>query len=592
MSKSLEWVSAGALNTLQEEGSKVIKGGIAVFFHDNQVYAVDNRCPHLGFPLHMGSLCDGILTCHWHHARFDVCSGGTLDPWADNVPSYEVKIEAGEVFVNSMPKQANHADSYKERLREGLQQNIGIVIAKAVVGLVESGVSDKDIARIGIEFGTTYGNGWNSGLTILTAMVRVLPKLDKTGRILALYQGLVHVARQSSGRGTRHLLGPLPAAETSLERLLKWYRSCIEVRDTDGAQKVLLTAAQKGLDSKQLADLMLVAATDHYYLDGGHVFDFHNKAFEALQWAGSEQTERIVTSLLHMMNMPVRSEELHQWQAPIQLVEPIKQAVLTLTNTTAFTSEEHKSVLDEESFLQQLLSDKPIETIEKIRDLLLAGVEPVKLAQLVALAAAERIIRFHTQNDFSDWIAVLHTFTYAHAVHVRFMHSTEPLLLRAIFHGAASVYLDRFLNVPAAARPQHKQRNGAAEGELAVNGSSTEPDDLLNILDQRQQVAAAGQWVVDYVANGGSSKVLWNTLGHALLREDAEFHTFQMYEAASEEYDHWTTYGNDFALRAQETMLLACTRYLAAHAPTARELPHTAKIAWRLYRGERLFEEE
>jgi hypothetical protein len=87
---------------------------------------------------------------------------------------------------------------------------------------------------------------------------------------------------------------------------------------------------------------------------------------------------------------------------------------------------------------------------------------------------------------------------------------------------------------------------------------------------------------------------LLNTLGHSLLREDAEFHSFQMYEAAVAEYDHWQSLKGTEALadRAAHTMLIACARYLAAHAPTARELPHTARIAWRLHRGERLFESE
>lgn len=57
------------------------------------------------------------------------------------------------------------------------------------------------------------------------------------------------------------------------------------------------------------------------------------------------------------------------------------------------------------------------------------------------------------------------------------------------------------------------------------------------------------------------------------------------------EYDHWDGESGAFAEQAKETLLLACTRYLAAHAPTARELPHTAIIAWRLQRGEKLFEE-
>lgn len=88
-----DWIHAGTVQELQDKRAKVIKGGIAVFCHEDGISAVDNRCPHLGFPLHLGSVCDGILTCHWHHARFDVCSGGTLDPWADDVPAHDVRID-------------------------------------------------------------------------------------------------------------------------------------------------------------------------------------------------------------------------------------------------------------------------------------------------------------------------------------------------------------------------------------------------------------------------------------------------------------------------------------------------------------------
>ena len=72
---------------------------LALFAYGEQVYAVDNRCPHMGFPLHRGSTQDGILTCHWHHARFDLASGCTFDLWADDVPSYPVEIRNGEVWV-------------------------------------------------------------------------------------------------------------------------------------------------------------------------------------------------------------------------------------------------------------------------------------------------------------------------------------------------------------------------------------------------------------------------------------------------------------------------------------------------------------
>src|SRR5947199_298883 len=61
---------------------------LALFTVDGKIFAVDNRCPHMGFPLDRGSVKDGILTCYWHYARFDLASGGAFDLFADDVPAY------------------------------------------------------------------------------------------------------------------------------------------------------------------------------------------------------------------------------------------------------------------------------------------------------------------------------------------------------------------------------------------------------------------------------------------------------------------------------------------------------------------------
>ena len=58
-------ISAGTLDELEERSCKVVTGAghtVAVFRHDGRVYAVDNRCPHMGFPLERGTVKDGILT--------------------------------------------------------------------------------------------------------------------------------------------------------------------------------------------------------------------------------------------------------------------------------------------------------------------------------------------------------------------------------------------------------------------------------------------------------------------------------------------------------------------------------------------------
>ena len=92
------YIRAGTVEQLKERGCMVVTGGghaIAVFHHEGEVYAVDNRCPHMGFPLDRGSVKDGILTCHWHHARFDLSSGGTFNPFADDVRSFPVSLVEG-----------------------------------------------------------------------------------------------------------------------------------------------------------------------------------------------------------------------------------------------------------------------------------------------------------------------------------------------------------------------------------------------------------------------------------------------------------------------------------------------------------------
>jgi nitrite reductase/ring-hydroxylating ferredoxin subunit len=73
-----EFALAGSLEELKAKGRLVVHGAhrpILVIYNRGRIFALDNRCPHVGFPLERGSVGDGILTCHWHHARFDLESG-------------------------------------------------------------------------------------------------------------------------------------------------------------------------------------------------------------------------------------------------------------------------------------------------------------------------------------------------------------------------------------------------------------------------------------------------------------------------------------------------------------------------------------
>jgi len=80
---------------------------IALFYRGGRVYAVDNRCPHMGFPLIKGSVSDGILTCDWHHARFDLESGCSLDVWAGDAWSTgpgSLAVRSSSRSLKALPK--------------------------------------------------------------------------------------------------------------------------------------------------------------------------------------------------------------------------------------------------------------------------------------------------------------------------------------------------------------------------------------------------------------------------------------------------------------------------------------------------------
>ena len=136
-------------------------------------------------------------------------------------------------------------------------------------------------------------------MSILTCTANILPYLAEDDRPRALYQGLLHVASECAGQPPRFQVEPLPTGETRPEVFKRWFRTFIEVRDEEGAERCLRTAVKIGLPPGTIADIIYAAATDRIYLDAGHVVDFANKAFELLDHLGWEHAGQVLTSLVH-----------------------------------------------------------------------------------------------------------------------------------------------------------------------------------------------------------------------------------------------------------------------------------------------------
>ena len=224
-------LSAGTVDEIRKRGCTVVTGSghtIAVFTKDDTFAAVDNRCPHMGFPLDRGTVKNGILTCHWHHARFDLASGGTFDPFADDVRSFPVTIIDNTVYVDPNPPEQDPVERWSKRLNEGMEDNIRLVIAKSVLGINSSPA----------DYRTPADHRRNLRHYLLQRRLGVPPSACSPApqtssifcgpddRPLALYQGLRQVATECAGqpaalhrRTTPNRRNPTRNLQTMVQRL-------------------------------------------------------------------------------------------------------------------------------------------------------------------------------------------------------------------------------------------------------------------------------------------------------------------------------------------------------------------------------------
>jgi nitrite reductase/ring-hydroxylating ferredoxin subunit len=579
-----ELTAAGRLLT------KVGTVPVVVFWTDGRAQAIDDRCPHMGFPLHRGTVGDGLVTCHWHHARFDLASGCTLDLFADDARAFDVTIEGDDVLVTARPD-GDRQGHLRKRLQDGLEDGLTLVTAKSVLGLLGLGVAPGEIVRAGIDFGTTYRDaGWGAGLTVLVAMANLLPDLDEADRPLALVHGLAFVSRDTRNRPPRFPVDQLQGADIPAERLAGWYRRFVETRSSDAAERVLATALSRlagdgpggGPDNRSgnrpgdldaAERMMFAAVTDHVFIDGGHTLDFTNKAFEALAHVGTVAASQVLPTLVRQTAAARRQEETASWRHPHDLAGLVARTVGRLPELV----DEGQRVaghLDDGAvagLAWQILADDPEDVVESVCRAIAGGASPEQLGRALAYAAALRIVRFHPQNDFGDWDTVHHAFTAANALHRALIRNPTTELLRGVVHGALRVHLDRFLNVPASPLPR------TDTGDLA---------ELQACWDVQGQVERAGAIAHGFLRAGGDPRRLVARLGAALLAEDAEFHWFQVVEAGVRQFHAWPPGSEEGAL-----VLVGVARFLAAHTPTRRELPQVVQIATRLGRGDALYED-
>ncbi|MCE9626092.1 MAG: NAD(P)H-dependent oxidoreductase [Deltaproteobacteria bacterium] len=100
-----QWHDLGPVEALKDPPLREIQLGktkIALTFQNGTFGAISGICSHVGGPLGKGTLDGDYVICPWHYWRYHREKGTVRAGYGDiQVPSYELKIENGNLWVNT-----------------------------------------------------------------------------------------------------------------------------------------------------------------------------------------------------------------------------------------------------------------------------------------------------------------------------------------------------------------------------------------------------------------------------------------------------------------------------------------------------------
>ena len=109
------WVPVCDVNDMQDGFAKIklLADGnrVAVYLTQGKLSAISNACAHQNGPLGEGRVINCLVTCPWHGFQYDVTSGRSPAPFTEKVPTYNLKLDGSQVFVDP---NANPPGTYVE----------------------------------------------------------------------------------------------------------------------------------------------------------------------------------------------------------------------------------------------------------------------------------------------------------------------------------------------------------------------------------------------------------------------------------------------------------------------------------------------
>jgi nitrite reductase (NADH) small subunit len=98
-----DWIEIGSINDIPRRGARCVKtpqGKIAVFRTlEDQIFAIDDHCPHKGGPLSQGIVHGAAVTCPLHNWVISLETGKALGADEGSVRTIAIKLDGDRILA-------------------------------------------------------------------------------------------------------------------------------------------------------------------------------------------------------------------------------------------------------------------------------------------------------------------------------------------------------------------------------------------------------------------------------------------------------------------------------------------------------------
>ena len=434
------WTRAVELDRLQPSRPIAVKlhgKHVALFLHQGEILACNNRCPHEGYPLVEGVLdADCVLTCNWHNWKFDLRTGATLYG-GDNLRIYPVKVEDGAVWLDTRdPPAAQRRERALEHLDQAMAEFDTARMARELARLGKAGADPELVLLRTIQ--RTHArlrDGMTHAFAAAEAWLRLRDTLaDEAPRLACATEALVHIAFDT----LREKDYPFTAETTP------WnaddFAAAIESQDENRAAALLNGAFAQGLHFADLEPALAVAALAHYN-DFGHSLIYLMHARRLIERLGADVERPLMLAWLRSLILATREDLLPDFRH-------YADALAAWPASARRADAKPDMPPDADAFEGQSVRHALNATVAA------AGNTPLDVYFALMEASARHLLRFderharRTDNSVADnvgWLDFTHALTFGHALRQQCARQPrlwpQGLLQLALFVGRNSGYL-------------------------------------------------------------------------------------------------------------------------------------------------------